>query len=792
MKKLSFLLFFSLLSSLIYAQSEGVIRGFVYQEETGEPVIFTNVYLEGTSYGASTDVNGYYQITKIPAGTYTLTVKFLGNETIKETIEVDGKEIMTKKLFMKKSAIEIGTVIITGEKQEAQNQVKISVEKITPAEIKSLPSTGGEADLAQYLQVLPGVVFTGDQGGQLYIRGGSPVQNKVLLDGMIVYNPFHSIGLFSVFDTDILRNADVYSGGFNAEFGGRISSVMDVTTRDGNKNKFGGKVSASSFGAKLLLEGPIKKPSTIGGSGSSFIVSAKRSYLDQTSPTLYSHVNDGDGLPFNYTDLYGKLSFNNSNGSKLNLFGFRFQDDVRYQAISDLNWTTYGAGANFVLIPGQTATLIEGNLAFSEYEIGLTEDRDTSFVEQQNLSNEPRRFSKVNSFNLGLNFKYFMGDNEFKYGVEVLGFRTEYSFFNTLGLQFDQIENTTELAAFFSYKLKAKRLVLEPSLRGQYYASLSNFSIEPRIGAKYNITDDIRFKGAAGIYSQNLIAANSDRDVVNLFYGFLSGPENLQDEFTDENGEVTALKHRLQKAVHYIAGMEFDISKSMSLEVEGYIKDFTQLTNTNRNMIFEDGSNPEIPDELKKDFIIETGIAKGLDFVLKFNKKNYSIWGVYSILKTDRWDGIQTYAPIFDRRHNLNFVGTYKFGSDQSWETSLRWNYGSALPFTPNAGFGQYLPFEDGVGTDYLAENPDEVFNILGELNSQRLTGYHRLDWNIKKLIHLNQDKEGKNLDKNVIEINAGVTNVYDRQNIFYVDRVTQEIVYQLPILPSLGFSWTF
>ena len=103
--------------------------------------------------------------------------------------------------------------------------------------MRQIPTVGGQADLAQYLQVLPGVIFTGDQGGQLYIRGGSPIQNKVLLDGMIVYNPFHSIGLFSVFDTDLMRNADVYTGGFNADFGGRISSVMDITTRDGNKKR---------------------------------------------------------------------------------------------------------------------------------------------------------------------------------------------------------------------------------------------------------------------------------------------------------------------------------------------------------------------------------------------------------------------------------------------------------------------------------------------------------------------------------------------------------------------------
>src|SRR5690606_17209792 len=167
----------------------------------------------------------------------------------------------------------------------------------------------GEPDLAQYLQILPGVVFTGDQGGQLYIRGGLPVQNKVLLDGLVVYNPFHSIGLFSVFDNDIMKSADVYSAGFNAEYGGRTSSIMDVSTRDGNKVHAGGKVSASTFGAKAMVEGPLIKLREDRGTSASYILSAKHSYLPQTSQVLYPYAKAG-GLPFYYTDIYGKASIN--------------------------------------------------------------------------------------------------------------------------------------------------------------------------------------------------------------------------------------------------------------------------------------------------------------------------------------------------------------------------------------------------------------------------------------------------------------------------------------------------
>ena len=259
-------LLLSFQSSATLGQGSGTVRGFVYEDETGEPVLFTNVYLKGTTIGAATDVNGFYSITKVPPGKYILTVTSVEFDTLEVPIELEKNALLTQKLYVKKKVVQIQTVDISAEKQERQTEVKVSVNTITPRELKQIPTVGGEPDLVQYLQVLPGVIFTGDQGGQLYIRGGTPVQNKVLLDGMVIYNPFHSIGLFSVFDTDIIRNVDVYAGGYGAEYGGRISSIMDIKTRDGNKRRLAGKFSANTFTSKVLLEGPIKKAKDPGDS----------------------------------------------------------------------------------------------------------------------------------------------------------------------------------------------------------------------------------------------------------------------------------------------------------------------------------------------------------------------------------------------------------------------------------------------------------------------------------------------------------------------------------------------
>jgi hypothetical protein len=536
-----FSIFFFISIISVSAQS-ATIRGFVYEKETGEPALFTNVYLRGTTIGSSTDINGYFSISRVPPGSYYLIVSFIGFDSLVTPVTVKADEIQTLKLYVERKSVDIGTVEVTAERQEARTAVQVSVTKVTPREIKQLPSIGGQPDLAQYLQVLPGVVFTGDQGGQLYIRGGTPIQNKVLLDGMIVYNPFHSIGLFSVFDTDIIRNADVYTGGFSAEYGDRISSVMDITTREGNKNRYGGKVGASPFTSRLLLEGPIKRATNTGDGNSSFIFSSKASFLEQTSKVLYEYV-DTAGLPYNFLDLYGKISLNAANGSKLNFFGFRFQDDVVYPGIAEIVWESMGFGTSFVLVPGGSTVLIDGNFAFSSYEIELIEE-----------DLHPRS-SEINGFNFGMGFTYFLGRDQIKYGIELLGFKTNFVYYNSLGALYSQEENTTEIGAFVKYKkLIGSKFVLDPSVRFQYYASLSEFTLEPRLGVKYNITDRLRLKFAGGYYSQNFISASSDRDVVNLFYGFLSGPQNLPARF---EGEVVDSK--LQKARHNIAGLEIDV-----------------------------------------------------------------------------------------------------------------------------------------------------------------------------------------------------------------------------------------
>lgn len=761
------LLFLSIAAS---AQQTGKIKGFVYDKENGEPVLFTNVVVKGTTLGAATDVNGYYTITNVPLGEQTILVTYLGYDTLTAKVTVEDDRIASVNLYLEKSSVKLGEVQVSADRQEALTEVRTSVTKLTPKEMKQIPTVSGESDLAQVLQVQPGIIFTGDQGGQLYIRGGSPIQNKVLLDGMIVYNPFHSIGFFSVFETDIIKTADIYTGGFNAEFGDRVSSIMDIKTRDGNRKKFAGKLSFNPFGANLLLEGPIIKLKEDRGGSLTYLVSGKTSYLKYTSKVLYPYVNDGEGLPFNFTDIFAKLTYSANSGSKINLFGFSFNDQVTYQSINNYQWNSFGVGTNVLIVPSGSQVLLEPFFNYSSYKIELTGG-----------GSEDRRFSQIGGFNGGMNFTYYFGKSELKFGPFLQGFQTQYQFVNSVGQQIgnDESQNTTDFGVYAKFKWSWKdKVVLEPSFRVHYYASLGVASPEPRLGAKWNITKWLRMKYAFGLFAQNMISANSDRDVVNLFYGFLTAPENLPSTFDGRE-----INNPLQRAMHNIVGFEFDLGKRVSVNVEGYMKHFLQLSNVNRNKIFpDDADHTEVPDQLKKDFIIETGKAMGIDFVVKYAYKRLYLWAVYSLSKVDRYDGINEYFPLFDRRHNVNLVAAYTFGKNLNWEASVRWNLGSGFPFTQTAGFYENLVFDGGINTDYTTQN-GTLGVEYGELNKGRLPYYHRLDLSVKRSFELGQT---------TLDAVIGITNVYNRENIFYIDRVRYERVNQLPILPSLGLSWQF
>jgi len=762
------------LCSAAYAQTgaTGTIKGFVYEKSTGEPMIYTSVFLQGTGIGVQTDVNGYFSIRSVPEGTYTLATTLVGYDTTSMVVRIRANEIVTQKLYLSRREVELTSVEVSARKTEKQTQVKAGSMTITPREMKLLPSTGGEPDIAQFLQVTPGVVFTGDQGGQLYIRGGSPAQTGILLDGVTIYNPFHSIGLYSVFETDAIKSVDVQTAGFGAEYGNRTSAILDVRTKDGNKNRLAGKVSASPIMGRVLLEGPISKPKVEGGGSTTFLLSAKHSYLDQTSRSLYGGLGEpfNNGLPYSFTDLYGKVSFNASNGSKLNLFGFNFDDKAKMLqphtdiASADFNWKATGGGATFVISPGSSDALISGKLAYSKY---LMDYNEVNF--------QPRS-TGIDGFEGAIDFTYFLpGYSQLKYGVEVSGLHTSLDYVNSLNYA-TTLDRRNTLAALYATFRKNfnERLIIEPGIRMMYYATLSKISPEPRIGLKYNVSGNVRLKAAAGMYSQNILSTKSDRDIVNFFSGFLLSPDQ-----TIYNTDGSQVQTNLMTAYHVLGGVEVDVNR-VELNLEPWYKRFTRFIELNRNKRLT--TDP--------DFQAGDGSAYGVDLSARYSYQRLYLWGVVSYqyvtyTTIDDQGQEQTYAPPFDRRFNMNLVSAYTVGKRKQWEFSGRYNVGSPFPFTQTQGFYENLSLlQNGIGTNYLQQNGQLGLLYANDINGGRLSWYHRLDLSAKRRFLLSKTSS--------LDATLSVSNVYNRNNIFYVDRIANTRVYQLPVFPSVNLTWNF
>ena len=772
MKKILILLL--LTAAALTTMAQGIVKGVVFDMSNGESVPFANVMLDDTRLGCATDINGFYLISKVPAGTYTLRVRFVGYEEYTQTITVADRKTLNITINLKPASQMLEAVDVTDSRiEERRMQTQVSVEKITASQIQQMPSIGGQADIAQYMQVLPGVSSTGDQGGQLYIRGGSMIQNLCLLDGMIVYNPFHSIGLYSIFETDVILNADIYTGGFGAEYGGRLSSVMDITTRDGNKRRHSGKVGFNTFGASLILEGPLKKESAKSKSTITYLLTAKNSYLSKTSTILYPYIEGG--LPFDFLDLYGKLTLNSGVGSKMSIFGFRFDDQVLgYQSIADYHWQNYGMGTNFSLVTGSTANL-DGSIAYSNYTITLDDGTGAD------------KYSEIGGFNATMQVTNFIGSNRLKYGISMEGYSTNFLFINQYNQTTEQHVPTTNLSVYGTYKWTSDKLLIDPGLRLAYYATLRTFSPEPRLALKYNMKSDLRFKLACGMYSQVFLDARSDNDIVNLFTGFLTGTAALNIPTTFHGDPVTTC---VQKAKHIVIGAEYDLTEHLTLNTELYYKHFDQLLNANRNKmydpndpIYQTGGAYEKPEYLMTDYIIENGYAAGFDASTCIDLERLYVWATYSLGYVRRTDEVQTYSPHYDRRHTINLLATYALGSERQWELSGRWSYGSGYPFTQTQGIYQSLGFDNNIVSDYTRENGSYCIHYA-DLYKGRLPDYHRLDLGAKRKFSI-----GK---RSLLELSLSVTNVYSRQNIFYFNRTTYERVNQLPILASFGATFSF
>ncbi|MEM6335384.1 MAG: TonB-dependent receptor [Bacteroidota bacterium] len=735
------------LLSLVFAVSawgqSATLRGFVTDELDGGPILGANVSLRtagGTLLGAATDKDGYYQISQIPPGTYQLRIGFIGYAPYTDDLTFTAGELRTVTVALTTGAEELDEVVVEVEGSGA-TRVQAGLQTVRPADLSRIPTPDVAGDLASYLQTLPGVVSLGDRGGQLFVRGGTPSQNLVMVDGQTIFQPFHIIGFFSAFPQELVSHVDTYAGGFGARYAGRLSSVIDVSTRDGNNQRFRATAALSPFISGATVEGPIREGSI------SFLGSVRSSVIESTAPTVV-----GQELPFQFGDQFFKLSQNGSDNSRCSLSLLRTYDQGRIDPTDPVRnevfrWNNFVSAGRCLAFPENVPILAEvtTGVSYVSNEVG---DADN-----------PERSSSAIQINTDAHITRIWQKFELDWGVHARWNRVSYS----LSGQFENFQNSTNTdvvvsgGAYVEATFKpSARLEASVGLTGTLYPFNYESGIEPRLRVSYRPTASTELSGAAGLYRQTLAGLSDERDAGSSFVAWIFQPF----------GSPPA------QAFHGILGIQQAVGP-FRLSAEGYYKDLTDLSVPIWSAIarFTTSLTPA------------EGTVYGIDTRLELERGPFYGYIGYGYSLTEYstsqsnfgvWFGepIQSYNPPHDRRHQLNAVGSL---SAAGFDVNLRWQYGSGLPYTRPIGFDELIPLRTLVDVRETFGTSRVIYERPYE---GRLPAYHRLDLSIERAF---------TFDRATLRLQAGTINLYDRANLFYFDLFTVRRVDQLPLVPYLS-----
>ncbi len=746
MNRVCAVVLFAALCAAAAAQT-GSINGFVRDATNGEPLGFANVYLEGTELGTASAEKGYYYIGRVPPGRQTLKASYVGYEDWQSVVTVAADRTLTVDIQLKPARVQLGEVKVTAERARFEREVEVSAVRLDTRQILSIPRVGGEVDLFRTVQLLPGVVTTSDFSNRLYIRGGSPDQNLVLLDGITVYNPSHLFGLFSPFIPEAVSGVTLLAGGFPAKYGTRLSSVLDVTTKEGNSKRLTADASASFIAAKAQVEGPIPN--------GSFLVAGRRTYL----PDVLLDIFGVEGVGYYFYDVIGKVNYNLSHDTRLTLAALSAEDVLNFRDPANpgalnarLLWGNRGVSLrlNSIFTP---ILYGEAMVAWSDFYSNF----DVSFIQ----TDTARFKTGLTDCALKADLTWFPADRHvIDFGFDGRWSRVDVSFgFDTVG--FARADSLWPLGVYVEDKWEAlkDRLFVKPGFRLNYYTKGERLSPEPRLGVKWRVTGDATVNGAFGRFTQPMVTLNSTDAVLSIYDVWAP----VQDH------------QPLPTAWHLVAGVERWLRRDVMAQVELYGKDYDNLLETRYGDFFTQ------PDSL----LNAEGWSVGADVLLRRTEGRVNGWLSYSFQYTRRSANGEGYYPHYDRRHNANLVLSLP---QAVWgiDLSARWALGTGLPYSGVIGF--YRRYQERPGQP-PSEEPAWGF-INGPRDAFRYPLYHRLDIGASR---------GWDLRWGRVEVFLDVTNVYYARNVllYYYEigpdgLPERKQISQLPILPTLGAKVKF
>jgi CarboxypepD_reg-like domain/TonB-dependent Receptor Plug Domain len=769
MTKLKFTILCILLSSIsIYAQEKYTINGTIKDKASGEELIGASVIVkEIPNTGKSANEYGFYSIT-LPKGTYTLRATYIGYQELVKTVVLDKN---TKIDWELKSGQDLEEVVVKATKEDNNiTQTTMGTEKLDIAEISKLPVIFGEKDVLKTLQLLPGIKSAGEGNSGFYVRGGSADQNLILLDEAPVYNASHLLGFFSTFNSDAIKDATIIKGNSPSQYGGRLSSVLDVRMREGNDKKFQTSGGIGAISSRLSIEGPIQSEK------SSFMISGRRTYADvflKASPDFKDNQ-------LYFYDLNAKANYRLNKNNRLFVSGYFGRDKLGFGDAIGIDWGN------------KTGTL-----------------RWNSIINSKLFSNSSLIYSDYS-----YSFKFSGGENSFsnKSVIKDLNLKQEFQFFpntkNSWRFGFNTVIHTLTPGSLISdadankNKIKDNRKAWEnaiyanntytvsPKFTVDYGLRLSSWSILG--GTTYNIYDK-SFKTSQVILEENKIGKTYINFEPRLSINYiLNAQSSVKAGFARNTQNLHLLSNSTSSnPTDQWIGSSYNIKPEIADQVSlGYFRNFADnkyefsvesyYKNMQNQVDYKNGADITTAEDVESELLYGEGRAFGLELYLKKRTGRFTGWVSYTLSRTERQiDGINDgnwYAAKQDRTHDLSLVGMYQLSSRWSLASSFVYNTGNAVTFPS----GKYI-----VG--------NQTTFYYTERNGYRMPNYHRLDFSAT------YEKPSKR--KFHGSWNFSIYNVYGRENAYTINFKDSEtdpnrtVAVQTSLfkwVPSLTYNFKF
>ncbi|MFN5794879.1 MAG: TonB-dependent receptor, partial [Bacteroidota bacterium] len=770
-----------LIDKKTHAQSNKfTISGYIKEEGSGETLPGVGIYCDSLKQGVSSNHYGFYSIS-LPQGSHKLIVSFIGYGKKEISIKLNNHLRTDINLA---PGVQLNEVVVNAEEQKkVSDEARMSVISIPVQQIKDIPALLGEKDVLKVIQLLPGVQKGSEGSSGLYVRGGGPDQNLIILDDATVYNAYHLFGFFSLFNGDALKSVELVKGGFPSRYGGRLSSVLDMQMKEGNMQKIKGEAGVGILSSRFMLEGPILKNKV------SFLVSARRTYADAL---VYPFLPKNQKAGYYFYDLNAKINWIVNDKNRVFLSGYFGKDKFYFNSSESLAKTSgnmqWGNGTgtirwNHIYTPKLFSNT---SLILSDYklQLGIRDEFDTTFFDL-------RFKSGIRDWTAKHDFDFFPNNyHHLKFGVQT----TQHKFTpSAVVLKANQIGAETKVNNIYSiesgiyieddWKITSL-LRINYGIRASFYTvKKTNFIFpEPRFSARYLLNETSALKISYAMMNQyiHLLSSTGVSLPTDLWVPATNGLKPMQSQ-------------------QFAIGYAKDIKEDFTLEVEGYYKSMKRVSFYKEGASFLLADDPTGAQDIswEKNITQGKGWSYGGEILFKKNKGKWTGWIGYTLswiyVQFDSINFGNKFHPRYDRRHDVSFVNIYKLNNNITF--SLTWVYGTGnaitLPLAQYNAAPHNPLLQDGYSEQKFFGNNTNFRNDYGEKNSFRMAAYHRMDIGV-------QFHKTRKYFTRTFEIS--VYNLYSRMNPFfyYIEQTNDPEKQKLkqitlfPIIPSVSWSFKF